>query len=131
MCCKETEEKVDAILDWMKILPLRNRPVSTLSGGEKVLVALAAALIHNPRVLLLDECDSHLDNRRSLQIEHIVKERGIPHIIWCTQQIESAVRSDHVIYLENGRVVFAGNPNEVFARLHGTPFYPLSMECER
>ena len=120
---------VKNLLDTMGISLLRNRPVCDLSGGEKVLVALAAALVHTPRVLVLDECDSHLDNYRACQVERIVRERRIPYVIRCTQQVESAIRSDHVIFLENGKVAFNGLPGEVFARLQDTPFYPLSMEC--
>ena len=126
---RDVNSTVEKLLDSMGISPLRDRPVGDLSGGEKVLVALAAALVHTPRVLVLDECDSHLDNSRARQVERIVQERRIPYVIRCTQQIESAIRSDHVIFLENGRVVFEGIPEVVFARLHGTPFYPLSMEC--
>lgn len=127
----DVETTVGDLLDSMRISPMRDRPVCDLSGGEKVLVALAAALVHTPRVLVLDECDSHLDNRRSREIEHIVQEHNIPYVIRCTQQVESALRSDHVIYLENGRIVFAGLPGEVFAGLQGSPFYPISRECGR
>ncbi|AGB02361.1 ATP-binding cassette domain-containing protein [Methanoregula formicica] len=126
---RDVKITVEKLLDSMGISPLRGRPVCDLSGGEKVLVALAAALVHTPRVLVLDECDSHLDNYRARQVERIVQERAIPYVIRCTQQVESAIRSDHVIYLENGRVAYEGVPGEVFARLHGTPFYPLTMEC--
>lgn len=125
----DVNSTVEILLDSIGISPLRNRPVCDLSGGEKILVALAAALVHTPRVLVLDECDSHLDNSRARQVERIVRERRIPYVIRCTQQVESAIRSDHVIFLENGRVVYDGVPGEVFARLHDTPFYPLSMEC--
>ncbi|MDD5144364.1 energy-coupling factor ABC transporter ATP-binding protein [Methanoregula sp.] len=129
MPCREVERTVDELLDSMGISSLRDRPVCDLSGGEKVLVALAAALGHSPRVLVLDECDSHLDNIRARQVERIVRERRIPYVIRCTQQVESAIRSDHLIFLENGRVAFEGLPGEVFAQLQGTPFYPLSLEC--
>ena len=125
----EVERKVEETMDSVGILLLRDRPVCNLSGGEKVLVALAAALVHSPRVLVLDECDSHLDNNRARQIWRIVRERRIPYVIRCTQQVESAIRSDHVIFLSNGRVAFDGLPREVFARLRATPFYPLSLEC--
>jgi len=129
MPAREVERTVEELLGSMGIASLRDRPVCDLSGGEKVLVALAAALVHTPRVLVLDECDSHLDNHRARQVECIVQECRIPYVIRCTQQVESALRSDYVIYLENGRVIFSGLPGEVFARLHGTPFYPLSLEC--
>jgi energy-coupling factor transport system ATP-binding protein len=126
---RDVERTVEKLLDSMGISPLRDRPVCDLSGGEKVLVALAAALVHTPRALVLDECDSHLDNNRARQVERIIQKHRIPYVIRCTQQVESAIRSDHVIFLENGRIAFDGLPGEVFARLRGTPFYPLSLEC--
>ncbi len=46
-----------------------------LSGGEKVLVALAAALVFRPQVLVLDEYDSHLDANRAGEIARIITEK--------------------------------------------------------
>jgi len=129
IACREIDERVRRQLDFLHIAYLRYRSIQEISGGEKILVALAAALIQNPRVLVLDECDSHLDAGRAREIEEILKECTTPYIIRCTQQRESAVRGDHVIYLEDGRVVHQGTPEEVFSSLAGTAFYPLSMRC--
>ncbi|MDD1694638.1 MAG: ABC transporter, partial [Methanoregula sp.] len=99
------------------------------SGGEKILVALAAALVHHPSMLVLDECDSHLDEDRAREMVRFLMKSGIPHVIRCTQQMESVLCSDRVIFLENGRVVYHGSPQEVFASLSDTDFYPLSLRC--
>lgn len=105
------------------------RPVRELSGGEKVLVALAAAMIHDPRALILDECDSHLDARCMLTIDRLIRQSQIPFVLRSTQDMETAAESDQLIFLENGRVRFSGTPETVFAGLIDTPFYPLSWKC--
>ena len=127
--CREISDRIGSHLAFMGILPLRDRPVRELSGGEKILVALAAALVHHPRLLVLDECDSHLDHNRALEIDRLVRMSGVPCVIRCTQQMETALRGDHLVYLENGRARYTGPPQEVFAALSGTPFCPLSLRC--
>lgn len=127
--CRETHERVSAVLEQVGIPHLRDRPVRELSGGEKVLVALATSIVHNPRLLVLDEYDSHLDNRRAKEADRIVQECGIPYIIRCTQQAETAAGGDRIVFLDRGHVRYNDIPDEVFGHLAGTPFYPLSMMC--
>jgi energy-coupling factor transport system ATP-binding protein len=97
-----------------------------LSGGEKVLVAFAAAIIGRPRVLVLDECDSHLDAGRCEWLEEALRASGAVYVIRCMQQMETAATSDQLLYLEKGRVLHAGTPAGVFSTLSDTSFYPLS-----
>ncbi|MDD1724212.1 MAG: energy-coupling factor ABC transporter ATP-binding protein [Methanospirillum sp.] len=127
--CRETDTLVTDLMTRMRISHLQNRGMQDLSGGEKILTALAAAIVCNPRILVLDEYDSHLDENRAREIEEILKKSTIPYIIRCTQQMESASRGNGIIYLENGRVVHQGSPDKVFAALAGTAFYPFSMRC--
>jgi hypothetical protein len=53
--------RVEEVLHLLELAPLRDRPLETLSGGEKQRVAIAAALAFRPRVLVLDEPTSQLD----------------------------------------------------------------------
>lgn len=103
-----------------------DRSVRELSGGEKVLVALAAAVITRPRVLVLDECDSHLDARTLTTVDRILRDANVPVILKSTQDMEQAALCDAVIFLKNGRVAGAGKPAMVFEDLKNTPLYPLS-----
>jgi energy-coupling factor transport system ATP-binding protein len=127
--CDEISRRLERHMEMMGIMPLRSRPVHELSGGEKILVAIAAALVHRPHVLILDEYDSHLNESRAREIDHLIKTSAIPYVIRCTQQMESAARSDRIIYLDDGRVIYHGSPQEVFSSLSGTAFYPLSLRC--
>lgn len=123
--CDTISSSVRACADVLGITPLLNREVHELSGGEKVLVALAAALISHPRVLVLDEYDSHLDSCLSAKIEQIIRLSGVDYVIRCTQQMDTALQSDHLLFLESGQVSLAGTPGHVFPFLKGTAYYPI------
>jgi energy-coupling factor transport system ATP-binding protein len=129
VACAETRERVDRCLGQCGILHLRDRSIRELSGGEKILVAFAAAIVHQPEVLILDECDSHLDELRTDILQDLIRQSAIPYVIQCTQQMEVAARGDQVLYLEEGEARFSGTSEEVFSRLLGTSFYPLSWRC--
>jgi energy-coupling factor transport system ATP-binding protein len=127
--CPETRHRAESCIEALGIRSLMTRPVQALSGGEKVLVALAAALVSRPQVLVLDEFDSHLDANRAGEIRRIIRKSGIPYVIHCTQDTGTASQSDAVIFLRQGKIGYAGTPEDVFASLAGTAYYPLSWRC--
>jgi energy-coupling factor transport system ATP-binding protein len=127
--CSETDKRVDGCLEGCGIRHLRNRSIRELSGGEKILVAFAAAIVHRPEVLILDECDSHLDEVRTETLGNLIRRSTIPYVIQCTQQMEVAAKGDQVLFLDEGTTRFSGSPEEVFSHLEGTPFYPISWRC--
>ena len=127
--CGETARAVRQVAEFTGISHLLYRQMTTLSGGEKVLVALAAAQVHKPDVLVLDEYDSHLDLARCSRIEEVLRASKTRYILRCTQQMETAAAGDYLLYIEQGTVLFAGRPDEVFASLSQTPFYPFSWRC--
>jgi len=127
--CRTIDARVEDVMGSAGILHLKNRTMQTLSGGEKVLVALASALAIQPQVLVLDEYDSHLDANHAIIIAEIIGKSGIPYVIHCTQNMETAARGDRVLYLEKGSIRHDGIPDEVFTSLGGSAFCPLSRGC--
>jgi len=95
----------------------------------RVLVSLAAALVHHPKVLVLDEYDSHLDARSSAKIEQIIRSSEVDYVIHCTQQMDTAIHSDHLLFFDAGRITRAGTPDLVFPFLKGTAYYPVLWGC--
>jgi energy-coupling factor transport system ATP-binding protein len=128
--CRETDQAVRACAETMGISRLLDRTMQDLSGGEKILVALATACITRPHVLVLDEYDSHLDADRCEWLNMVLRASGAAYVIRCTQQMETAAVGDQLIYIEKGHVVHAGTPAGVFARLCDSPFYPLSWRWQ-
>ncbi len=122
--CHEVEACVRRTAETLGIAHLLSAPVRTLSGGEKTLVALAAALADRPEVLVLDEVDSHLDVATCRRVHRTLQDCGVACILWCTQDMDAAATADRVLFLENGAVRHCGAPDEVFALLQETCFYP-------
>lgn len=127
--CDQARDRVNEILEVTGIGALTGRPTRELSGGEKNLVALAAALVLRPQVMVLDEFDSHIDGERAREMDRVIRSCTIPYVIRCTHQMETARTGDWLLALEDGRVRVAGPPDEAFDDLAGTPFYPLSLRC--
>jgi len=122
--CRKTLEMADAVIRQADLSHLTARLSKQLSGGEKTLVALLTAVVPSPRILILDEFDSHLDQESiSLSLD-IIEHSGAEYVIQCTQNMDLAARCDHVLYLSEGGLELAGTPEEVFSRLKRTCFYP-------
>ena len=127
--CDSVDSAMKSSAETMGITHLLTRAVRELSGGEKILVSLAAALVHHPPVLVLDEYDSHLDARVKEKNEQVIGSSGAKYIIRCTQQMETATHSDRLLFFDYGRIRYDGTPDHVFPLLKGTPFYPLLWGC--
>jgi energy-coupling factor transport system ATP-binding protein len=127
--CGETEARVQEVAETLGIARLRDRSVMDLSGGEKVLVALAAALASRPRLLLVDEVDSHLDPDTALLADVALRRAGCPSVIRVTSRMESVLTTPHLVFLQGGRVLHQGPPEQVFPALAGTAFLPPLWGC--
>jgi energy-coupling factor transport system ATP-binding protein len=122
--CPAVDDRIRAVAGELGILPLLGRETGSLSTGERVKVALAAALAADPGLLVLDEADSHLDGESAAAVEALVRGSSAPHVLQATQRMDLAARADLLLYLEGGRVVHAGSPAAIFAALTGTAFAP-------
>jgi energy-coupling factor transport system ATP-binding protein len=131
LSCPEIQARADEIIEQLGISSLLSGSTWNLSAGEKVLVALGAALASHPKALILDEMDSHLDPFTENRLQKILAESGIRYILISTQHMETAARADQVVFLEKGKVLNRGSPTDVFSCLENTCFYPLSWRIRR
>jgi molybdate transport system ATP-binding protein len=118
---KAARERVDSAIALFGLEGLLARRPRTLSGGERSRVALARALLMNPRALLLDEPLAALDAPRKAEIlpflEGLVRETKIP-MLYVSHSLDEVARlADRMIVLDKGRVVAEGSLFDITARL--------------
>jgi molybdate transport system ATP-binding protein len=111
----------DEIITWLALRPLLDRRTDSLSGGERQRVSLARAILSGPRMLLLDEPLSALDEpgRREIlpYLEALPSRLGIP-MVYVTHALGEAARLAHrMVWLVDGRVRGVGAPTELLGRL--------------
>ena len=98
-----------AVAQLMEITPLLDRRPALLSGGERQRVALGRALLYSPRLLLLDEPLSSLDDRLKQQIlpylRRVKDETGIPMLYVSHSRAEVDYLADRVLAMEAGVLV--------------------------
>jgi len=116
-------KRIDELIAMMELGELQHRKPAMLSGGQKQRVALARALAAEPRLLLLDEPLSALDQetRLRLQDEILCLQRhfGLTTVMVSHDVSEVYKLSRRVIVIENGRAVREGPPAEVFGAGQG------------
>ncbi len=122
--CDELSGRVIEIAEKMGISHLLDRDLATLSGGEQVLVALATAMISEPEILVLDECDSHLDSRTTETLQERLLDLRVRCLVQCTLDMDLAATADWVILLSSGSIRATGTPEEVFFNREQSCWYP-------
>jgi putative spermidine/putrescine transport system ATP-binding protein len=109
----------DAMLEKVRLTEFAGRLPAQLSGGQQQRVALARAAITEPRVLLLDEPLSALDEQLRVQmrqeLRRMQRELGITFIHVTHTQLEAIALADLVVVMEQGRIKQAGPAREVYA----------------
>jgi spermidine/putrescine transport system ATP-binding protein len=115
----EIEGKVSKMLDLVQLEGFESRKPEQLSGGQCQRIALARALINEPKVLLLDEPLGALDLkiRKQMQIElkNIQEKLGITFIYVTHDQEEALVMSDRVVLMRSGKIVQTETPKRIYS----------------
>jgi molybdate transport system ATP-binding protein len=115
---KEDMQRVREIIEIMELDELKKRFPETLSGGQKQRAALARAIVRKPKILLLDEPLSALDNEMRIKLQdYILKVHRNLNLttILVTHDIPEIFKmSDRVVRLSKGKIVGDGNVSNVF-----------------
>ncbi|MET0675725.1 MAG: ABC transporter ATP-binding protein [Bradyrhizobium sp.] len=111
--------RTDAMLEKVRLTELANRLPAQLSGGQQQRVALARAAITEPRVLLLDEPLSALDEqlrvRMRVELQRMQRELGITFVHVTHSQLEAIALADMVVVMDRGQIMQAGPARDVYA----------------
>ncbi len=114
--------RMEAAMESLGLADRRKDLVETLSGGLRRRVEIAKALLHRPKVLLMDEASTGLDPaaRRDLS-RHVqaLREREGVTILLTTHILEEADRCDRLVLLHEGSIVASGSPGDLRSRIGG------------
>jgi ABC-2 type transport system ATP-binding protein len=113
-----TRKRVRDVLDMVDLVEFAKRPVQALSGGQQIRVSLAAALLADPEVLVLDEPTVGLDpllRRRLWRLFHDLVAGGRTLIV-SSHVMEEASRCDSILLLRDGELLMADSPQALLAR---------------
>ena len=104
--------RISALLERFGLTAAAGQPARQLSGGNRRKVELLRALLHEPRLLLMDEATVGLDPAsRAQMIEEVLRaraERGLG-VLWATHLVDEAERAQRVVVLHQGRVLWDGS----------------------
>lgn len=110
---KEQISQSDKLLALTNLSRFKKRLAGKLSGGMKQKLGLACALLKTPKVLLLDEPSVGVDPISRRELWALVSEfraQGMS-VIWSTSYLDEAEKCDHVLLLNNGKVIYTGDPH--------------------
>lgn len=114
----EMDERIEKILDIMKIREYADRKPQNLSGGQQQRVALARAIVIEPDVLLMDEPLSNLDAKLRVElreeIRRIQKEIGITTVYVTHDQEEAMAVSDRIAVMKDGVIQQCDMPRKIY-----------------
>lgn len=127
---KKREERKNLLLKKTQLEAFRDRPAKNLSGGMQQKLALCCTLIHEPKLILLDEPTTGVDpiSRRDLWLllNDMVETSGVT-VFLTTSYMDEAARCHRVALMHKGGILEMGEPGELLANLGAAGIYDLFL----
>lgn len=116
---RERKTKIDECIEKCRIKDVQNQIVGTLSKGYRQRVGLADTLVHDPKILILDEPTIGLDPNQIRQVRQLIKELGEKHTILLSTHIlpEVEMLCGRVIIVNKGKIVAMDTPTNLESQL--------------
>jgi ABC-2 type transport system ATP-binding protein len=126
---EELKERSLELLNFAGLGDFMDRPAAALSGGMQKKLGLASALVHHPKVLLLDEPTGGVDPVARQEFWHLLIAllRAGSAVLVSTPYMDEAMRFNRIIFMNHGRVLTQGEPRELMKRLQG---HVLELDAE-
>lgn len=128
---EEIDKKVNEVIKKCALGEKRNAEIGTLSKGYRQRVGIAQALIHNPKIVILDEPTTGLDPNQRIEIRDLIREIGKERTVILSSHILSEVQStcSRVIIINKGKIVADGTPEDLEKTKEGSD--SIKMEIRK
>ncbi len=129
---KMTKSRVDDALATCFVDDVAMKPIGNLSKGYRQRVGLAAALVHGPKVLVLDEPTVGLDPRQIVKVRELIRDLRKDHTILLSTHIlpEVELVCDRVVIIDRGKIVATGTPETLRHQLTQAPGLSVGLKGE-
>lgn len=115
---REIENRVSRMLSLVNLSGFEKRRINAMSGGQQQRIAIARALVNEPKVLLLDEplgaLDLKLRKEMQLELKQMQQQVGITFIYVTHDQEEALTMSDKIIIMNKGKIQQIGSPTDIY-----------------
>lgn len=116
MSKKERQDNINYIIDLLELEPILHKPISQLSGGQKRRVDIARAMVHNPKLLILDEPTTGLDPKTRKIVWNLInkiRNETKMTVFLTTHYLEEAEKATFVTIMNKGQIIAEGTPLEL------------------
>lgn len=119
MSTSDANKRVPEVLEITSLDDVRDQLISSLSHGYKQRVGIAQAIVHKPRLLVLDEPISGLDPKQIVEIRELLRSLKGDHTILLSSHILSEISEtcDRLLVIRDGQIAAAGTESELSAKL--------------
>jgi len=112
---EQAEQRLAKVIEQVELAPVLNKPIDTLSKGFARRVGLAQAIIHDPKVLILDEPTDGLDPNQKHQVRELIKGLAKDKIVIISTHILEEVSAvcSRALIISEGQLLLDGKPDEL------------------
>ena len=112
----EWKEREKILIDMLDLSSFYDKPIAKLSGGQTRRVDIARAMVHNPKLLILDEPTTGLDPQTRVSVWNLInmlREKTGMTVFLTTHYMEEAEKATYIVVMNKGSIIAEGTPNEL------------------